>query len=210
MKTIIERIDAKEKGFIRYFTGKPCKNNHVAERFVSDGKCIECNRIKMQKYWASYPDAVEKRNEKNRKIRTEKPDLYEKYQEQKRIKWHSDKEYRDKQLQIMSIKNAERYKNNLEFAEKIKKQSREWPNINRAAYRNKMARRRARLNQAMPSWVNKNLILEVFKTCPKGYHVDHIVPLNGKNVCGLHVHWNLQHLPASKNLSKGNKHLAEF
>jgi len=42
------------------------------------------------------------------------------------------------------------------------------------------------------------------------WHVDHIIPIKGKNVSGFHVWNNLQVIPASVNLSKGNKEMTEF
>jgi hypothetical protein len=48
-------------------------------------------------------------------------------------------------------------------------------------------------------------ILEFYHNTPKSLSVDHIIPLQGRFVSGLHVSWNLQYLSISKNSSKGNR-----
>ncbi len=71
--------------------------------------------------------------------------------------------------------------------------------------RHKGNQRRAQELKAVPKWANKKKILEIYKNCPDGYHVDHIVPLLGKTVCGFHVENNLQYLTVEENLKKSNK-----
>lgn len=76
----------------------------------------------------------------------------------------------------------------------------------RSAY--KSSKFRADKLKRTPKWLtplDKIKIKEMYKNCPIGYHVDHIVPLKGKNVSGLHVPYNLQYLPIKVNLKKSNK-----
>lgn len=54
-------------------------------------------------------------------------------------------------------------------------------------------------------WANKEKLVEFYKNCPEGYHVDHELPLKGELVSGLHVVENLQYLTAEENIKKGNR-----
>jgi len=75
------------------------------------------------------------------------------------------------------------------------------------------ARRRAAQDSATPTWltaIDKAMIQEMYDVSEARYiqtgikhHVDHIVPINGKGVAGMHVPWNLQVITAHENLSKG-------
>lgn len=79
------------------------------------------------------------------------------------------------------------------------------------------AKYRAAKLQAAPPWLTKEHLEEIeeFYVLAKElawlnqdgevFHVDHIIPLQGDNICGLHVPWNLQLLPWQDNLKKSNK-----
>ena len=58
------------------------------------------------------------------------------------------------------------------------------------------------------SWSNMEEISAFYSKCPEGYHVDHIIPLQGEVVSGLHVIENLQYLSAEDNIKKHNKFIA--
>lgn len=67
------------------------------------------------------------------------------------------------------------------------------------------AKRRASKLDRTPKWASTEKIKEFYRNRPDGYEVDHIIPLQGDLVCGLHVENNLQYLKAEENRSKSNK-----
>lgn len=84
---------------------------------------------------------------------------------------------------------------------------------NKERYVAARARRRAAQESATPNWltaIHKAMIQQMYDVSEARFiqtgvkhHVDHIVPINGKNVSGMHVPWNLQVVTARENLSKG-------
>lgn len=111
--------------------------------------------------------------------------------------------------------------------EKVRKQIQTWREGNRTGDRKYSAKwkkenpqkhvaleekRRALKLHAVPAWANLNAIAIYYEIARlytelygEQYHIDHIIPLQGKNVCGLHVENNLQIITAKENMRKHNK-----
>jgi 5-methylcytosine-specific restriction endonuclease McrA len=147
-----------------YFTGKPCKYGHIAERRTAKAECIACeadrnNSESRKEYMASY---AEKQREKLQEIAT---------------RWQKN--------------NKGKVNANTAF--------------NHSA---KMLR--------TPKWLSPFEKLHIkclyqvaamrSKHSEIAWDVDHIVPLKGKTVSGLHVPWNLRVIPKKENILKGNKY----
>ena len=65
------------------------------------------------------------------------------------------------------------------------------------------------IKERTPAWSDIAKIRMIYKNCPEGDHVDHIIPLRGALVSGLHVPENLQYLSKEENLRKKNKYSIE-
>lgn len=91
-----------------------------------------------------------------------------------------------------------------------------WRKKNKPVVAAHAAKRRTAKAQRTPPWLTPKQHEEILAfyvsadalgmLTGEWYHVDHIVPLRGKTVSGLHVPWNLQVLPATVNLQKRNRY----
>lgn len=64
---------------------------------------------------------------------------------------------------------------------------------------------RARKLGRLPIWVDRTSLREIYRNCPEGMTVDHVIPLNGEVISGFHIPENLQYLGKKENRRKGNK-----
>ena len=249
MMKIITRKEAKGQGLSRYFTGKPCRNGHVCERYCNGGRCLKCNAAALNKF--------RNKNKSNRnaigvlRLREAKMlglDFYDNgkpckngvfgmkkttrqgkcfcsacYKELKYSsrKWQEKKRRkngiapRPLSLQTKQEKK-EIYENWLERNRaKVNEQQRKWRQSNREKLRpyqsayNAIRWKRTSIPLAK---LHLDQIVKIYekrdgkiKQTGIDHHVDHIIPIKGKNICGLHVPWNMQILPAKENRQKSNK-----
>lgn len=195
-----QRAEAKAKGLVHFSTGKICKNCNTDKKYVSSGDCVSCHQRKgkaAKKIW----------REQNREHYLSQSKEYRERTKQHRLEYAV--EYRAKTVEKRAAYNKQHRLDNLEhYRLASKKYRQEKPHMN-AAYQ---ATRRSIKMKATPVWANYEKIKLKYierdmmrKLTGLDFHVDHRIPLQGENVCGLHVPNNLRVIPARDNLSKNNK-----
>lgn len=125
------------------------------------------------------------------------------YIESKETVLEQKKKYRQANRESIALSSRLYYLSN---KDSILSKNKEYALKHPAETKARLAKYRASKLKATPKWADQEAIKLIYATVPEGWHVDHIVPLQGKLVCGLHCEFNLQHLSAQANLSKGNKH----
>jgi hypothetical protein len=207
-------------------------------RSSKDGRhnqCKVCCKTYRESRREKRTDYSKRYNEKNReRIKAQQKSYREKnkekikakqkaYREKTRgAKRAADKEYYENNSERLRARAKDYYETHREKAlqqqklwqqenrETVRAKQRRWDKKNLAKCRAKLAARRASKIHRTPSWASRENIARIYASCPKGYHVDHVVPLRGRLVSGLHVEGNLQVLPGEENSSKGARYVPRW
>jgi 5-methylcytosine-specific restriction endonuclease McrA len=183
------RAEAKRIGSKYYFTGEPCKHGHIAPR-KTKGSCLECLKLEWERGNETRAEYFRAYN-KSESGQQSKQAYYERNKEQVKAKAKA------RDTAVVSRYKAMHKERNPEY------------------YKSLVNARRRRFRQATPKWLTAEdkleirlryrLAIELTRRTRIQYVVDHIVPLQGESVCGLHVPWNMEVITQEENLLKSNK-----
>ena len=205
MDGVLTRTEAIAKGLKVYFTGKPCKHGHISNRYTAKGTCVACalkasdSTSEYSKTWRlTNKDRLSKLNKKYSVLNKEKRAAQNK-------EWRKNNP--DKCV-------AQRRNWDAANPDKRAKFSSQWRKENPEVMNAHKGKRRAAVILRYPKWITEDdvwLMKEVYDlanlrtvTFGVSWTVDHIIPLQGKKVSGLHVPTNLQVITRKANSSKSN------
>ena len=161
--------------------------------------CIVCRKQNsLKSYFSNHEDRKAKNMEHYKKRKAANPDLWVAvYAKNRDVSLAASKAY---------------YASN---AEERRAKQRLWSKTNRGTANALGKHYKLKKRNATPAWLSEFDLLAMKckyqvaamlnKHGVEAWHVDHIVPIRGKDVCGLHVPWNLQVIPAKDNLAKSNR-----
>jgi len=186
------REEAKKTGSKYYFTGQPCKHGHIAAR-KTKGACVECLKVE----WATSNET--------------RADYFREYNKREDTKDRKNEWYQENREAVIAAAATRPLHVKREYQKTWKEKNVVWVRADTKA-------RRRKHRDATPPWLSRQqkadirqlyqIAITMTKTTGEQYVVDHIVPLRGEDVCGLHVPWNLRVITQEENLKKSNKLVA--
>ena len=201
----LTRQEAKAAGLPRCFGSACLKHPHLeGERYVS-GACVMCSSENINKSRKANPERTKAHQAKRRlhvqntvELKVKKNALASKYRKENKEKCNATvRQWREKNRELSNSY--------------VKKSKAKNP---ATVLANTIKRRLAKIHRT-PNWltaddfwmIEQAYELSALRTKLFGvtWHVDHIIPLQGKLVSGLHTPYNLQVIPAVENLRKSNR-----
>jgi hypothetical protein len=206
MKKDLIRVAAKENGDKYYIPEKPCARGHLL-RTTAGGSCVECRRFAEKKRYYANPEKTKvvtknKYHKNADKIRAGRKKYY-------------DAHKNDPVVKAVARAKVKRWRELNPNHENTKRLKRIYKLNNPHKIQADTAKYRAAKMDRIPKWLTEEdlwLIDEIYelaalrsKQTGFEWHVDHIIPLQGKLISGLHTPDNLQVIPWLDNIKKANK-----
>lgn len=210
---IITRAEARERGLTQFFTGVACPHGHIFPRNTKDGRCIECSRIKQEKYRLNNPERFAGYEDRRRGKRSEYTKARYRANRASSIaavlKWRD--ENRERFNATRSKWQRERFATDRKFALELRVRGA----IN-DSLRDRGYTKRAKAFEILGcSWaefeahIEKQFLPGMLWESRHLWHIDHIVPLatavTEADVMALNHFTNLRPMWARDNLAKGDK-----
>lgn len=224
---------ARQVGSKHYRCFTNCRNGHENPvRITNSGLCKECLRLRnankdpeavrhnQKQALQRFNDRIKTDEEFRKAVRERQKKLYHfGGLKEKKLKYRKEYVARPEAKQRRRERERKNYYEKLRFdasyKEAAKRRSSQWSKVNSDKCNEKTNLRRAARLNATPNWLEAGdrkamrelyaLAKQVSAATGVPHEVDHIVPLRGVEVSGLHVPWNLQVIPRSENRAKFNK-----
>ncbi len=205
-KKVPELIEARASGAPMYFTGRPCKEGHVALRLTSNSTCMECSKRHGKTSREKNPGRVQEWVAKNiEQVRATRAAW--KLANPEKHKANVGRYYQNHKAEKLAYGAAWRETN----AAKFQAARENWYAANRDQARASKRNRRRSVRLAEVRWADKARIASINRQAAEltratgvPHEVDHIIPVVHPLVCGLHCQDNLQVLTAEQNRKKSN------